>query len=81
LIEQASKKVSEILGVPIDAVEVIINEVSKANWGKGGVQVEEPPSSDQKRTQFSPGRVMVCPAQGACLIKAKVRVRGWFRDV
>ena len=44
---------SEILGVLIDAVEVIINEVSKANWGKGGVQVEEPPSSDQKRTRLT----------------------------
>ncbi len=37
LIEEVSKDVAEILGAPIDAVEVIVNEVPKANWGKGGI--------------------------------------------
>lgn len=41
LIEEVSKKVSETLGAPIHAVEVIINEVPKANWGKGGVQASK----------------------------------------
>lgn len=41
MIEEVSKKVSEILGAPIGAVEVIINEVPKANWGKGGVQASK----------------------------------------
>ncbi|MBW2967892.1 2-hydroxymuconate tautomerase family protein [Candidatus Woesearchaeota archaeon] len=38
LIAEVSKSVSEITKAPLDAVEVIINEVPKANWGKGGVQ-------------------------------------------
>lgn len=38
LIKEVSKDVSEILGAPINAVEVIISEVPKANWGKGGIQ-------------------------------------------
>ena len=38
LIKEVSKDVSEILGAPIEVVEVIINEVPKANWGKGGIQ-------------------------------------------
>jgi len=33
------------------------------------------------RTRFSPGRVMVCLAQGACLIRAEVGVWGWFKRV
>ena len=37
LIREVSKSVSEILGAPIHAVEMIINEVPKANWGKGGM--------------------------------------------
>ncbi len=38
LIQNVSKEISEILNAPINAVEVIINEVPKANWGKGGIQ-------------------------------------------
>jgi len=37
------------------------------NWGK----IKDPP----------PGKVMVCPAQGACLIRAKARVEECFGDV
>jgi len=38
LIKEVTKDVSEILGAPSSVVEVIINEVPKANWGKGGIQ-------------------------------------------
>ena len=48
LIKEISNAVSEILGAPINAVEVIINEVPKANWGKGGIQ-----ASKWKPEQFS----------------------------
>ena len=41
LIKEISKAVSEILGAPINAVEVIIKEVPKANWGKGGIQASK----------------------------------------
>ena len=41
LIKEVSKDVSEILGAPIDVIEVIINEVPAANWGKGGVQASK----------------------------------------
>ena len=41
LIKEISKDVSEILGAPVDAVEVIINEVPKANWGRGGIQASK----------------------------------------
>ena len=37
LMKEVSKDVSEILGAPLDVVEVIINEVPKADWGRGGV--------------------------------------------
>lgn len=37
LIQEVSKVVSEILGAPLEAVEVIIHEVPKTNWGKGGI--------------------------------------------
>ncbi|MDY1591361.1 MAG: 2-hydroxymuconate tautomerase family protein [Methanofastidiosum sp.] len=37
LIKEISKSVSEITGAPLDAVEVLITEIPKANWGKGGV--------------------------------------------
>jgi 4-oxalocrotonate tautomerase len=37
LIKEVSKCVSEITGAPLDAVEVLITEIPKENWGKGGV--------------------------------------------
>lgn len=37
LINEVSKKVSEITGAPLDAVEILITEIPKANWGKGGI--------------------------------------------
>ena len=37
LIKEVSKCVSEIIGAPLDAVEILITELPKANWGKGGV--------------------------------------------
>lgn len=37
LIKEVSKKVSEITGAPLDAVEILITEIPKANWGKGGI--------------------------------------------
>ena len=48
LIKEISKAVSEILGAPINVVEVIINEVPKANWGKGGIQASKWNSKDTK---------------------------------
>ncbi len=41
LIKEISRNVSEILGAPIDVIEVLINEVPKANWGKGGIQASK----------------------------------------
>ena len=38
----------------------------------------EPESGVKSKTRLSPGRVMVCPAQGACIVRAKVRVQGYF---
>ena len=37
LIKEVSKCVCEITGAPLDAVEVLVTEIPKANWGKGGV--------------------------------------------
>ena len=41
LIREISKDVSEILDAPINVVEVVIREVPKANWGKGGIQASK----------------------------------------
>jgi len=41
LIKEISKDVSEILGAPLNVIEVIINEVPKTNWGKGGIQASK----------------------------------------
>jgi len=49
LIDVISKDISKILGAPLYSVEIIINEVPKANWGKGGIQ-----ASKWTRGQFSP---------------------------
>ena len=38
LIREVSRAVSEITGAPLEAVEVLIHEVPRANWGKGGAQ-------------------------------------------
>jgi hypothetical protein len=35
----------------------------------------------KSKTRLSPGRVMVCLAQGACLIRAKVWVQGCLKSV
>lgn len=48
LIKNVSKEVSEILDAPLHAVEIIINEVPKSSWGKGGIQ-----ASKWKPDQFS----------------------------
>ena len=37
LIKEVSEKLSEITGAPLDAVEIVINEIPMANWGKGGI--------------------------------------------
>lgn len=37
LIGEVSRKVSEIIGAPIQAVEVLIHEVPKTNWGIAGI--------------------------------------------
>ena len=34
LIQSVSKAVSESLGIEIERIEIILNEVSKDNWGK-----------------------------------------------
>ena len=38
LIESISKDVSDVVGCPVDACDVIITEVERENWGRGGVQ-------------------------------------------
>lgn len=47
LIQRVTKEVSEILNAPPFAVEIIINEVPKENWGKAGM-----PSDEWKPDQF-----------------------------
>jgi len=37
LIEKITSVVADAIGCPIEAVQVIINEVEKDNWGIGGV--------------------------------------------
>mgnify|MGYP000185656174 CR=1 FL=1 len=41
LIQSVSKAVSESLGIEIERIEIILNEVSKDNWGKNGEQASE----------------------------------------
>ena len=36
LIKQITSAVTDAIGCPIEAVQVIINEVEKDNWGIGG---------------------------------------------
>ena len=36
LIEKVTSAVADAIGCPIEAVQVIINEVDKDNWGMGG---------------------------------------------
>ena len=36
-----SKKVSEITEAHLDAVEILITEIPKANWGKGGISASK----------------------------------------
>ena len=38
LIQSVSKAVADTLGIPIEHVQVIINEVPKENWGIKGEQ-------------------------------------------
>jgi len=37
LIEKTTSVVADVIGCPIEAVQIIINEVEKDNWGIGGV--------------------------------------------
>ena len=37
LIKKVTSAVADAIGCPIEAVQVIINEVEKDNWGIGGV--------------------------------------------
>jgi len=41
LIQKISKDVSETLNIPIEHIRVIINEVSKDNWGLEGKQASQ----------------------------------------
>ena len=41
LMQEISKDVSEVLGAPLETVEVLINEVPMENWGKGGRPASE----------------------------------------
>ena len=36
LIEKPTSVVADVIGCPIEAVQIIINEVEKDNWGIGG---------------------------------------------
>ena len=36
LIEKTTSVVADVIGCPIEAVQVLINEVEKDNWGIGG---------------------------------------------
>ncbi len=36
LIEKTTSVVADVVGCPIEAVQIIINEVEKDNWGIGG---------------------------------------------
>jgi len=36
LIEKVTSVVADVIGCPIEAVQIIINEVEKDNWGIGG---------------------------------------------
>jgi len=41
LIQSVSKAVADSLGIEMDKVEIIINDVHKDNWGKEGEQASE----------------------------------------
>ena len=41
LIKEVSKAVSESLEIPIEHIHIIINEISKDNWGLKGDQASE----------------------------------------
>jgi len=41
LIQAVSKTVAESLGIEIDRIHVVLNEVSKDNWGMKGEQASE----------------------------------------
>ena len=41
LIQSVSKAVADSLGIDIDRVEIILNDVPKDNWGKSGEQASE----------------------------------------
>jgi len=36
LMEKTTSVVADVIGCPIEAVQIIINEVEKDNWGIGG---------------------------------------------
>ena len=41
LIQSISKTMSEVLGIPVERIQIIINDVSKDNWGLKGDQASE----------------------------------------
>lgn len=41
LIKEVSKAISNSFDVPLDKVRVILNEVSKQNWGVAGITIDE----------------------------------------
>ena len=41
LIKNVTSAVVESIGCPPDAVQVVVNEVEKENWGLGGVPSDE----------------------------------------
>lgn len=43
LIKKVTEAVTDSIGCPADAVQVIINEVEKENWGIAGVVASELP--------------------------------------
>ena len=49
LIRNVTKAVVDAVGCPVDAVDVLIFETDKADWGKGGV------SFAQREAQARPG--------------------------
>ncbi|MCH8003873.1 MAG: 2-hydroxymuconate tautomerase family protein [Nanoarchaeota archaeon] len=41
LIQSVSKAVADSLGIEVDRIEIILNDVPKDNWGKNGEQASE----------------------------------------
>jgi 4-oxalocrotonate tautomerase len=41
LIQNMTKTMSETLGIPIERIQIVLNDVSKADWGLKGDQASE----------------------------------------